>query len=378
MAVYFKIKANNKRVWYYDINIGGKRKRGVAGATKREAEKMEAILKAKYHQGDSNLFQKPNNPVFREFSDKYLRWSKANKASWRRDEQFIAVLVRWFGDIKLSSIDAGDIEEFKIERQSDTARGNGYVTDRPISNSTINKELACLKRMFNLAIEWKDANSNPLTRIRNLPETSKQERYITLDEFERLYEAAGATLKPVLLIAYHTGMRTEEFLSLTWSQVHLNVPPRRVVGSDLLNYGWIELFKTKSGRAREVPINRTLWEYFMTQERNPDDYVLRSSQGDRFTTILVQFKAALKRAGLKSARVHDLRGSWATRMNENGVDTHAIMQIGGWGSLKMLERYLRRNVANLMAAVQTFDEPDGEKHATYMPPKTVLRKSGTA
>ncbi len=58
--------------------------------------------------------------------------------------------------------------------------------------------------------------------FRMLKEPKKQERYIEDEEFGRLYEAAFDNIKPVLLVAFHTGMRTEEFLSLKWSQVYLN------------------------------------------------------------------------------------------------------------------------------------------------------------
>jgi len=50
-------------------------------------------------------------------------------------------------------------------------------------------------------------------------------------------------------------------------------------------------------------------------------------------------------------KFHNLRGSWATRMNENGVDAYTIMKIGGWSSLSVLERYLRRNQKNFILAV---------------------------
>ena len=51
----------------------------------------------------------------------------------------------------------------------------------------------------------------------------------------------------------------------------------------------------------------------------------------------------------------DLRGSWATRMNENGVDAYTIMKIGGWSSLSVLERYLKRSQKYFILAVQSLD-----------------------
>ena len=246
------------------------------------------------------------------------------------------------------------METFKIERKAEKVRIRDYELDRFISNATVNREIACLKRMFNLAIKWKEAKRNPVNDVEFLQEAKLQERYIDEGEFERLYEAACDTVKPVLLVAYNTGMRLEEFLSLKWSQVHLNDPPIKMVG-DILNYGYIQIFKTKSGQSREIPINRTLWEYLATQVKGPDAYVLTASHGGRFRSIKDQFKNALKRVGLQPARVHDLRGSWATRMNENGVDAYTIMKIGGWSSLSVLERYLRRNQKNFILAVQSLD-----------------------
>ncbi|MFQ5823277.1 MAG: site-specific integrase [bacterium] len=210
--------------------------------------------------------------------------------------------------------------------------------------------------------------------IEFLNEPKTEERYITEEEFEKLEEAACPTLKPVLLLAYNTGMRLEEFLSLKWSQVNLNNPPLKMVGN-VLNYGYIQLFNTKSGESREIPINRTLWEYLRKQSRDDaNDYVLRASHGGRYKSIKDQFKNALKKAGLKPARIHDLRGSWATRINENGVDAYTIMKIGGWSSLSVLERYLRRNQKNFILAMQSLDSVTPYCHQTENEPKKLKAK----
>jgi len=46
-------------------------------------------------------------------------------------------------------------------------------------------------------------------------------------------------------------------------------------------------------------------------------------------------------------------------MNENGVDAYTIMKIGGWSSLAVLERYLRRNQKHFILAVQSLDTDGG-------------------
>ena len=245
------------RTWYAYVTFNGKRIRRKAGAQRRQAIEIESELRAKYRKGEFNPFEKPRDPYFEEFVEKYLKWSKTNKRSYQRDCQLVDNLRRWFGGIKLSAINPGDIETFKIERKTERARS---WSQRFISNATVNREVACLKRMFNLAIEWNDVHRNPVKNIKMLQEAKKQERYIDGDEFSKLYEAASPTIRPVLLLAYHTGMRSSEFLNLQWRQVKIFDPPLPMVGN-IQNYGYIQLVRTKSGKVREIPLNHTIWDY---------------------------------------------------------------------------------------------------------------------
>lgn len=66
---------------------------------------------------------------------------------------------------------------------------------------------------------------------------------LTAEEWKRLYDAADADLKPVLLVAYHLGQRAGEILSLTWDRVDLQ-------------RGFIALraLDTKTKKPRQVPM----------------------------------------------------------------------------------------------------------------------------
>jgi integrase len=361
MGVYYKTRKDGTRVWYYDLCVDGKRRRGIGGDSKREALNTLAEVRSKYRKGELNPFVKAKDPLFEEFAEKFLTWSRTNKRSAHRDQQFVENLSRYLGGRRLSAIDSEDVEEYKIRRKAERARNNRVQNlERLVSNATVNRELACLKRMYSLAMKWKDARHNPVTGVQFLEEPVKQERYIDKEEFARLYEAACPSIKPVLLVAYHTGMRLEEYLSLKWNQVTLFDPPKKVVGMDgAENYGYIQVFHTKSGKPREIPLNRTLWhclKELRLSQISANDYVLKASHGGRFKSITDQFRIALRKSGIEPARLHDLRGSWATRLNEAGVDAYKIMRIGGWSSLKMLERYLRRNQRDFILAMQTLDE----------------------
>ena len=76
------------------------------------------------------------------------------------------------------------MEYFKIERKAERARSRNFELDRFVSNATVNRETACLKRIFNLAIKWKEAKRNPVNDVEFLQEAQLQERYLDEEEFE--------------------------------------------------------------------------------------------------------------------------------------------------------------------------------------------------
>ena len=51
------------------------------------------------------------------------------------------------------------------------------------------------------------------------------------------------------------------------------------------------------------------------------------------------FEAACRRANLERVTPHTTRHTFATRLVQNGVDLRTVQELGGWSSLRMLERY---------------------------------------
>lgn len=90
---------------------------------------------------------------------------------------------------------------------------------------------------------------NPVSAVPFLDEQNIRDRILTPEEFERMLNAAPEYLKPILLCAYHTGMRRGEILNLTWDRVDLKSGFIRLKESD-----------TKTGEARSIPLGRELVE----------------------------------------------------------------------------------------------------------------------
>jgi integrase len=59
---------------------------------------------------------------------------------------------------------------------------------------------------------------NPVASVSLERENNNRDRVLSREEFDRFLDAAPMHLSPILLTAYHTGMRKSEILNLTWDR----------------------------------------------------------------------------------------------------------------------------------------------------------------
>lgn len=303
--------------WYIDYYAEGRRIRESAGASRREAARALAARRGEIVQGRFKLAGVKRSPLFEEAAAEYLAWARANLRAWRRQERALARLRHFFAGRRLRDITAWLIERYKQERLKAMVRG------RPIRPTTVNRELACLKRLFTLAIAWGKAESNPVRGVKFFREDGRCERILTPAEIEHLLAACRAPLRPMVVLALHTGMRRGEILGLTWERVEIE-------------RGVVTLRRTKSGTERRVPLNADAVEALRGQPR-AGAYVFGGEAPYRDNKN--GWRSARRRAGLSGVRFHDLRHTWASALVAAGVDLRTVQELGGWCSLAMVERY---------------------------------------
>lgn len=155
MGVYLK---GNR--WYIDYYLPyGRRKREVVGPaykiTRTVAEKALKARVGEIVQWKFNL-EKTKKPIqFDKLLERYLEYAKDNHRSYQRDITISKVLLKFFGSMQLSNITSWHVEKFKSQRK-----------EQGLSLSSINRELTVLKRVFNLGIEWKLTNHNPVKGVK--------------------------------------------------------------------------------------------------------------------------------------------------------------------------------------------------------------------
>jgi integrase len=319
--------------WWFSKTINGVRIRKPlpTARTKAMAEEAERHELMKLHR---KRYGGRDDQLIGDFVDKvYLPWARTNKSGPREDERNSATIKRWFKGKRFSQVSPLLVEKFKRERlQTPVVRkrkieGKLVTVEQPRRPATVNRELACLSKIFTMARNNGLLSDNPCRQVRKLREDNRRERVLSSDEEARLLVACTgprAHLLPIIVLALNTGMRRGDLLSLSWSQVDFErglifVPNR----------------KRGDSKGHWLPMNSVVRQELAAMS------LRRSSDGQVFGVrdIKTAWRSALREAGITGLRFHDLRHTAATRLAEAGCDAFTIAAILGHSSIQTSARY---------------------------------------
>ncbi len=343
-AIYVRKTKQGKERWYIDYrDEEGKRIQKVVKKAQSREEAMLALQKAvsDVFSREHDIKPKQKKVKFQEFADLYLEnYAKSNKRSWKTDEYYLKGIKEFLNNLYLDEVTPLHIEKYKAERLK-----------QGVQPSTVNRCLAILKKMFNLAVEWGFLENNQIGKVKLFSEKdNRKERILTKEEEIRLLKASSEHLKTILIVALNAGMRLGEILSLPWSQIDLSRKTIRVE-------------KTKSGRIRIININSNLLDELLKLKKRSGDCVhlfINPRTGKPLTTVKTAFKAACRRAGVQGLRFHDLRHTFASRLIEKGADIITVKDLLGHSSVKITERYTHSQKEQKKKAVELLEENQEE------------------
>jgi len=291
------------------------------------------------------IFGKEERRVtFNELADHYVENFRGQKSFQGFKRVIVNMLRSHFGDRMLSKITYLDLETFRNNQKAVSTQKGTLRSD-----ARVNRIMSVLKHMLNKAVEWGMLEVSPFRKGSSLMfrENNLRLRFLSVPEYQRLFEECALHLRPIVQTALMTGMRREELLSLKWDQVR---------------NGMIYLTETKSNKARQIPISEGLEPVFKAlraknQLRSP--YVFCLPDGSRHTTIRKGFTNARRRAGLTDVRFHDLRHTFASHLVMAGVDLKAVQELLGHSDIKMTMRYAHLSPGHLKSAVNAVNHFGG-------------------
>lgn len=327
--------------YYYQ----GKRIREATGTTiKTIAKKALTARKGEIAQGRFELAKTQSTVGFEVFAKRYLEHSKNNKRSWQRDETIIKHLVNFFKNRPLTAITPWLIEKYKVERK------------KKVKEATVDRELSCLKCLFSTAIKWKKATTNPVKEIKFYRPNNQRQRYLSLEERERLLKACPDHLRLVVEVGLNSGLRLGELLGLQWKDV------------DFTNK-ILTVKRPKTKDSLTIPMNKSLTKALKCAIKkgtpsDSEDYVFYNSKGERYRSLRTAFENAVKRAGIKDFRFHDLRHSYGSYLVMSGVDLVTVKELLGHRQISTTMRYAHLSQEHKKRAVGLLDTLSNTPHST--------------
>jgi integrase len=314
MALYLR-----GRTWYADFYANGKRVQESTGTrNQREASKYLALRVSEVQRG---VYVKPVHVPLQELWERYFAYAQAHKRSWKRDQQMYENLSGFFGPVQLDAITPLRVEEFQQHRV------------RQVCPSTVNRELALLKHMFNLAERWSlRQGPNPVKMVKFLAEDNLKFQTLSEDAEKALLACCPPYLQDLIVLALNTGLRSGDIFKLLWEEVDLE--QRR-----------LNVMVQKNQKPLSIPMNDashavlTAWH---SMKKGP--YVFYNQMtGDRFRDLKTGFKQACKQAQVKGVTWHTLRHTFASRLLRNGTDIVTVKELLGHSTVVVTMRYAHTN-----------------------------------
>ncbi|HEX9506938.1 MAG TPA: tyrosine-type recombinase/integrase, partial [Myxococcales bacterium] len=227
-----KYTAKGKTWWRVDEWLAQPNGTFVRYRKKRIPTKEQAVAystKVKAESFEGRFFDRVRTPTctVADLWSVYQPIAKRDNDAWRTDVGRAKHLVRHLPAHRAVSLTLGDIDAYRTRRLGEsTPRGS-----QPAA-ATLDREVELLKRILNYAVACGKLPNNPVANAKLLRKPNV--RRVVLDEaaFQQLFEASEESLKPILLVAFDTGMRQREILDLRWEQVDLRQGVIRLAPQD--------------------------------------------------------------------------------------------------------------------------------------------------
>ncbi len=239
-----------------------------------------------------------------------------------------------FKNLSLSDFRRSHVQDYIVWRKSQRKKRGGD----PISDRTINREIAELSKLFTWAIEREIYfKVNPCFRQR-VKVNIQREVYLTPEQIEELLQAAqreGELIFSAVLIALSTGFRRGEIFDLQYKDIdsrHSRI--------------FLRASTTKGNKGRIVAVPDYLVEHFeemRVKAKDKDGRVFQDWPSvEWFRNSFERVRNQLSFNPLPNGsniHIHDLRHIYAQCLRDQGVALQDIQAFLGHSSVTVTERF---------------------------------------
>jgi len=278
--------------WSYLYLDGIRYAQSTGTGNRRLAETIEHRFKEDLNLKRHQVVQPAPEMTFGELAARFL--AEGGARPWHIDR--LKLLLPYWSEVPIGRIHKSMAADYRRRRHA----------AKQVTDTTVNRDLEALRHILFWAVDEGLLTANPFARLRLIPERRKPRSILSLQDEALLLAASAPHLKPIVIAALDTGMRRGELLHERWEHIDWD-----------RNLLFVTQSKTAGGEAREIPLTERVRASLLAR---------RESQGLVFTfhdnpirAVKTAWKAAIRRAGIRYCRFHDLRHTFNTRLMEAGV-----------------------------------------------------------
>ncbi len=329
------VTTSGRHVYYYFAQFKDRadKKRQIPLGTNFKAarDKLIDVLNEHQHRKSSD---KTKLITLAEWAPIYLQLVSGKKSA-DRDRYTVRHLLDFFGNTALSEIRSTSYLRYKNHRLSSGVMRWGKQRKARIKPATINRELACLRHLLNLAADEGHLNRGELPVLKlESEEAFSRQRVLSEDEYTAYLSSSPAWHRRIAITAYETALSRKDLLVMTWDKVDRKK-------------GVIRGKRMKTSVWQAVPITKAvgvvLDELKLEQKGsdNPTNSVF-TREGLAVTKGMMEnaHETANRRAKIRDFHFHDFRHTAKTRWRRLHIPVEISMRAAGQKSVRMHYRYV--------------------------------------
>ncbi len=325
-------------VWWYEFVFGGERLReSTKQSNKRIAEQMEAARRTQLAKAEVGIKDRIVAPSFGVFAEvDFLPFVEQQKLGKPNTVTFYRAMVRNLkANVSLwkKPIDAIEVSDLTTHVGKRQAAG--------MEITSINRELATVRRILKLALEWNRVAQAP-PKVRLLAGENRRERVVSREEEVLYLAAAPPLLRDFSVLMLDCGLRPEEVHRLTVAQ---------------FRGGAVEIHKGKTAHSRRsIPVSTRVasaLESRKSQYKSEWFFPAPTSTGHIDSSSLKKQHAATFRISkIEPIVLYSLRHTCLTRWAEAGMDTFVLKKLAGHANIATTLRYIHMSDVHTKAEME--------------------------
>jgi site-specific recombinase XerD len=275
-----------------------------------------------------------NNPNFEEKRNKFigdLRSKGRSEATVIAYAKDIEQLLNFFSKEGCATVQDTTIED--LEKYKQSLQDNNYTP------KSISRKINSTRTFYRYLMDTSVITDNPSEKLAHPKFETKPPRVLTEMEYRALRDVSRIDIRlySIVEVLLQTGIRIGELAALTLDDIRKSKDGK-------IDYLYIKA--AGSHPFRKVPLNKSakkaIDEYLDVRPETEDDtlFVTKNGRPLLVRNIRTAIDKAFERAGIKNAKVNDLRNTFIAHHLANGVSLVTVSKLVGHKRLSTTEKYL--------------------------------------